>query len=253
MKTSWRISIIFRNTLSRLCEKRSDDAIAEFGQPGIGDRRIPSLPSVLAWTLSAIFVVAAIPLQTVNAANPPKELQRIIDNFMNMESRSMEIHQVIDWKYRSDHDSVRFQMDIRGNRNFHLDIIAYGLEIFVTESEMLTLNHIRKQIIYENTTPDALLKQLFVGGDLRDARFRREEQLEDGRRELEFRFSDDFSDWERLSILLGGDDAIQRIKLIDYDGNIYHIRFKYLPRFQNYVLPDINIDYPRYRVADLRK
>lgn len=201
-----------------------------------------------------VFLVLGIfTFSAATAAKPPKELQNIINDFMSMESTSMEVLQVIDWKYKSEDDSVRFQMNILANQNFHLDLWAFGLEIFITETEMLTVNHVKKQVIYENASPDALLDQLFVGGDLADARFKDEKKLKGGDRELEFLFSSDFSDWESLSVTVDDAGDLQKIKLVDYDGNHYHITFKYLNRFSKFVLPDISKDLMGYKIADMRK
>ena len=112
---------------------------------------------------------------------------------MNMESTSLEIHQVIDWRFSSNNDSIDLNMDIKAGQNFHLTISSYGMEIYVTENEMMTINHLRQQILYETASPDALLKQLFVGGDLNDAKFKREKKLEGGLRQLDFKFTSDFS------------------------------------------------------------
>ncbi len=192
-------------------------------------------------------------LSMVYAKKAPKELTHVIDHFMNMEATSLEISQVIDWRFSSKFDSVNLQMDIKGGRNFRLTLPAFGLEIFVTENEMITLNHVRAQILFENASPDALLNQLFVGGDLKDARFKREKAIENGLRRLDFRFVSDFSDWESLSVILDGEENLKRMILVDYDGNKYMINLRYLADFNNYELPDVKQDYLHYQVADLRE
>lgn len=189
----------------------------------------------------------------LSAADPPKELKQVIDDFMNLEATSLEVSQVIDWRFSSKNDSVRFQMDIKEGRNFHLDLAAFGLEIYVSETEMMTVNHARSQIIYEDASPDALLEQLFVGGDLNDARFKNEKKLKGGRRELHFLFSSDFSDWDRLSVILNNNDKLETINLIDYDGNKYIISFQELRKFTDFHMPAVKTDYLHYQIADLRK
>ena len=191
-------------------------------------------------------------LTQLAAASPPKELTRVIDHFMKMEATSLEISQVIDWRFAGKNDSIILQMDIKAGRNFHLTLAAFGMEIFVTEHEMMTVNHVRQQIIYEDATPDALIKQLFVGGDLNDARFKREEEIDGGLRRLDFRFAGDFSDWQSLSVVLDANDDLKRLTLVDYDGNKYLITLNYLQHYENFVLPDIQQDFLHYQKADLR-
>ena len=246
-------SITSRNSLTRLCEKRSDEAISEFRQPRIRDRHVPLLRSVLAKTLAVFVALFVISIPTGIAANPPKELQRVIENFLNMESTSMELTQVIDWKYSADNDVVTLRMDVRSGQQFRVDLPAFGLEIFVNETEMMTLNHIRKQILYEDATPAALLNQLFAGGDLNQTRFKGEKKLSGGHRELTFTFDTDFSDWDRLSVTQTASGVLKQIDLIDYDGNHYKISIDYLDKFMNFVLPSIGSDFSDYKVADLRE
>ncbi|MBT6012141.1 MAG: hypothetical protein HOG80_12260 [Candidatus Marinimicrobia bacterium] len=198
----------------------------------------------------AIFLCLSVSL---SAAKPPKELSKVIDHFMNLEATSVKINQVIDWRFSNKRDTVRIQMDINGGRNFHVMLADFGMEIFVTEREMITLNHIRQQVLYENTTPDALLKQLFVGGDLNQARFKGEKKLKDGRRRLNFTFVDDFSDWESLSTVLGNDDKLEKLILVDYDGNKYIISLIYLVGYEGFPIPKIDEDYLHYQIADLRR
>ena len=186
------------------------------------------------------------------AAKPPKQLTGVIQHFMDMDSTSLEITQVIDWRFSSESDSIKLQMNITAGHNFHMTLPAFGMEIFVTEREMVTINHSRQQILYESASPDALLKQLFVGGDLNEARFKGEKKLEQGSRRLDFQFSGDFSDWEALSVILDSKDNLNRIILQDYDGNKYLISLKYLPRFEGYLFPDIGTEYSHYQIADLR-
>ena len=123
----------------------------------------------------------------------------------------------------------------------------------MTDNEMITINHLRQQILYENATPDALLKQLFVGGDLKDARFKGERSIAGGLRELKFRFAGDFSDWESLTVFLDDNDDLKKMILIDYDGNKYLISLKYQGEFTDFVVPDIKQDFLHYQIADLRK
>jgi len=201
----------------------------------------------LQWMLA--ITLLSIPL---GAASPPKQLSTVIDQFMGMEATSVKIKQVIDWRFSSKSDTVRIQIDINGGRNFHVLLAAFGMEIFVSENEMITLNHSRQQVLYENATPDALLKQLFVGGDLNDARFKGEKKLKDNRRRLNFQFDSDFSDWESLAVVLSDDDKLQKLVLVDYDGNKYIISLEYLLRFNNFTIPNIDQDYLHYQVADLR-
>ncbi len=189
----------------------------------------------------------------VLAATPPKQLTQVIDHFMNMEATSLEITQVIDWRFSSKNDSITLKMDIKGGHNFRVDLSDFGLEIFVTESEMVTINHFRQQILYENATPDALLRQLFVGGDLSNARFKGEQAIAGGLRELNFRFAGDFSDWESLTVMLDDSDDLKRMILIDYDGNQYLMSLRYQPHFNDFGVPNIQQDFLHYQIADLRK
>ena len=172
---------------------------------------------------------------------------------MNMELTSLEIKQIIDWRFSSKNDSITLRMDIQGGQHFRLTLDVFGMEIFVAENEMMTVNHIRQQILYENADPDALLKQLFVGGDLDDARFKHEQNIEGGLRKLDFRFAGDFSDWESLSVVLDDNDDLKQMILVDYDGNKYLIFLNYLPDYDNYALPDIKQDFLHYQIADLRE
>ncbi len=205
---------------------------------------------ITCFKLLMVFVVATGQLV---AASPPKELSKIIDHFMNLQATSIKINQVIDWRFSSQSDTVSIQMDINASSNFHVMLADFGLEIFVTENEMITLNHLRQQIMYENATPDALLKQLFVGGDLNQARFKGEKKLDDGRRRLNFSFSGDFSDWDRLSVVLNAVEDIEKLILVDYDGNKYIISLNYLPSFEGFTVPNIDRDYLHYQIADLRE
>ncbi len=198
-------------------------------------------------------MVLLILLAQVYGAKPPKQLTKVIDHFMNMEQTSIEIKQVIDWRFSSKNDSITLQMDIQGGRNFHLTLDNFGMEIFVTKNEMMTINHFRQQILYENASPDAILQQLFVGGDLNAARFKRELKTEGGLRQLDFRFAGDFSDWDGLSVVLDDNDDLKQMILIDYDGNKYLIFLNYLPDYDNYALPDIEQDFLHYQIADLRE
>ncbi len=202
--------------------------------------------------LPAMLLFLGIASFPVEAASPPKELSKIISHFMDMDSTSLEIHQVIDWRFAGNDDSIRIRMDINAGRNFHVMLPAFGMEIYVTQNEMITINHNRQQVLYENATPDALLKQLFVGGDLNDARFRREQDKGDGTRQLDFRFIGDFSDWESLSVIVDEQDSLKKMILVDYDGNKYLISLKYLAEFERFVVPDIDVDYLHYQRADLR-
>ena len=190
---------------------------------------------------------------TLIEAKTPGELSKVIDHFLNMEATSVEIKQVIDWRFSDKSDTVRVQMDIRGGRNFHVLLAGFGMEIFVTEDEMITLNHVREQILYENATPDALLKQLFVGGDLNKARYKGTKNLKNDRKRLNFTFMDDFSDWESLSMVLDATEVLEKLVLVDYDGNKYIISLKYLEEFEDFNIPKVNMDYLHYKVADLRK
>ena len=203
--------------------------------------------------LTQLGLMAILISGQLQAGNPPKQLIGVIDHFMNMDSTSLEISQVIDWRFSSKYDSVSLQMDIKGGRNFRLTLADFGLEIFVNEREMITLNHVRSQILFEKSSPDALIKQLFVGGDLDDARFKREKSLDDGSRQLDFKFVGDFSDWESLSVILDEKDDLKRMTLIDYDGNKYLIAMVYQTKFNDFMLPDVKQDYLHYQVADLRE
>lgn len=191
-------------------------------------------------------------LAFVYAAKPPKQLANVIQHFMDMDSTSLEISQVIDWRFSGKNDSIKLQMNIKAGHNFHMILAVYGMEIFVTDHEMVTINHSRQQILYENASPDALLKQLFVGGDLNTARFKREQDLEQGLRRLEFQFSGDFSDWESLAVIVDQNDDLKNIILQDYDGNKYLISLKYLPIYEGFLFPDIESDFSHYQIADLR-
>ncbi|MCF7824092.1 MAG: hypothetical protein K9N35_07960 [Candidatus Marinimicrobia bacterium] len=202
--------------------------------------------------MSRGFLLIAMVAQ-VFAAKAPRELTSVINHFLNLEATSLEIHQVIDWRFFNKHDSLSFRMDIKAGRNFHMNLAAFGMEIFVTESEMMTLNHVRAQILYEDASPDALLKQLFVGGDLNDARFKGQKQLGNGLRQLDFVFVGDFSDWESLSVILDDEDDLKKLTLVDYDGNNYLITLHYLEQFEDFNLPDLKTEYVNYQVADLRK
>ena len=203
--------------------------------------------------VSLLWLVTFISLSSsLSAAQPPKELAKIIDHFMNLETTSVKINQVIDWRFSDKSDTVRIQMDIRGGRNFHVMLADFGMEIFVTENEMITLNHSRHQILYENASPDALLKQLFVGGDLNSARFKGEKKLSDSRRRLNFQFADDFSDWESLAVVLGQGDDLEKLILVDYDGNKYIISLSYLESYEGFTIPIMGEDYLHYQIADLR-
>jgi len=131
--------------------------------PGIFSiKRTAKLPALLRQVLALLMIAS----QSM-AANPPVELTGVIEHFLTMESTSLEIQQVIDWRFSNDNDSLKFQMDINADNNFRLTLAGFGMEIFVSDTEMVTINHTRQQILYENATPDALLKQLFVGGDFR--------------------------------------------------------------------------------------
>ena len=202
----------------------------------------------LLWLVTSIFISVSL-----SAAQPPKELTKIINHFLNLEATSVEISQVIDWRFSDKSDTVRIQMDIRGGRNFHVMLAEFGMEIFVTENEMITLNHVRQQVLFENATPDALLKQLFVGGDLNEARFKGEKKLSDEKRRLNFQFAGDFSDWESLALVLNRDDSLEKLVLVDYDGNKYIISLIYLASFEEFDVPIIDVDYLHYQIADLRE
>ncbi len=199
-------------------------------------------------TLSLLLLIA-IPCK---AAKPPKELSKVIDHFMHLESTSISIDQVIEWKFSNKRDTVHIQMDIKAGRQFHVRLSDFGMEMFVADDQMITLNHFRQQFLVENASPDALLKQLFVGGDLNQARFKGEKKSKDGNRRLHFKFDGDFSDWERLDVVLSGSDDLEKVILVDYDGNSYMITLRYSHTFENFVIPDINKDYPSYQKADLR-
>lgn len=188
----------------------------------------------------------------LKAASPPKELSTVIDQFMNMARTSIHIEQVIEWKYYAKRDTIKLEMNIAGNRNFQVLLPGLGMEIFVTQTEMVTVNHIRNQILYEDATPDALLKQLFVGGDLNRARFKGEKELPKGGRQLNFRFADEYSEWERLSTFLNGAGQLTKLELMDYDGNKYVIMMSYLDSFEAFKIPQVDLDYATYQVADLR-
>ncbi|MCF7825117.1 MAG: hypothetical protein K9M55_02910 [Candidatus Marinimicrobia bacterium] len=205
------------------------------------------LISHLRWI--GVFVLMSIQL---SAASPPKQLSKVINHFMNLDSVSIDINQVIDWRFSDKSDTVRIQMDIKAGRIFHMMLADYGMEIFVTENEMLTLNHVRQQVLLENASPDALLKQLFVGGDLNEARYKGEKKQSDGSRRLDFQFGGDFSDWESLSVVLSRGDHLEKLILVDYDGNKYIISLTYLAEFKEFDIPRINTDYLHYQVADLR-
>ena len=247
MKISLMIRPFARYSHSSHCEEYIDEAISETGQAGNRDRR-----ASLAKTLTITLLYAILSMQMVMAAQPPKELSKVIDHFMNLEATSVKINQVIDWRFSDKSDTVRIQMDINGGTNFHVMLADFGMAIFVSEKEMITLNHIRQQVLYEKTTPDALLKQLFVGGDLNKARFKGEKKLRDGRRRLNFSFDSDFSDWESLSTVLGDEDKLEKLILVDYDGNKYIISLRYLVGCEGYSIPKIDEDYLHYQVADLR-
>lgn len=208
--------------------------------------------NIFSLSLFRTAVVLLILVSSSSAASPPKQLTQVIDHFMNMESTSLEIHQVIDWRFSSSNDSIDLQMDIKAGRNFHLTISAFGMELYVTENEMMSINHLRQQILYEDAEPDALLKQLFVGGDLNDARFKREKNLEGGLRQLDFKFASDFSDWVELSVILDQNDNLKKMILVDYDGNQYLISMTYRSNFNDFTLPDIKQDYLQYQISDLR-
>lgn len=227
-----KISLMIRNSICRMYSSE--------GQLGF----------IMLKLKLAFMLIVLVP--TLNAGTPPKELTQVIKHFMNMESTSLEIHQVIDWRFSSNNDSIDLRMDIKAGRNFHLTISAFGMEIYVTENEMMSINHMRQQILYEDASPDALLKQLFVGGDLNDARFKREKDLEDGLRQLDFRFASDFSDWVSLSVILDEKDDLKKMILVDYDGNRYLISIIYRSVFDDFILPNIGQDYPQYQIADLR-
>jgi len=206
----------------------------------------PLIPH-LRWL--GIFVLLTLQL---SAASPPKQLSRVIKNFMNLESVSININQVIDWRFSDKADTVRIQMDIKAGKIFHVLLAGYGMEIFVTENEMISLNHVRQQVLLETASPDALLKQLFVGGDLNQARYKGEKQQSDGNRRLDFQFGGDFSDWESLSVFLSEGDHLEKLILVDYDGNKYIISLTYLTEFKGFDIPQIKMDYPHYQIADLR-
>ena len=204
------------------------------------------------YTLLGPLLVLFIGVGSLKAASPPKELTSIIHQFMDMERTSIHIEQVIQWKYYSKRDTIRVEMDIEGNRNFHVLLPGMGMEIFVTQTEMITLNHIRNQILYENATPDALVKQLFVGGDLNRARFKGEKKRPEGGKQLNFSFADEFSEWERLSTYLDETGQLTKLVLVDHDGNKYVILMNYQKSYRPFRIPQVELDYATYQVADLR-
>ena len=197
---------------------------------------------------AALFLLAT----QVLAAKPPKQLSQVIDAFLNMNQTSLRIEQIIDWRFGGADDSLQLDMDIQGNRSFHVTVPAFGMEIFVTETEMLSLNHIRQQAILESASPTALLDQLFVGGDLSDAKFKKQKITPDGSKQLDFVFSSDFSDWDQLSVILDAAGTLNRIILLDYDGNRYSISLHTLDHFNDFTIPDLATIYPHYQIADLR-
>jgi hypothetical protein len=205
-------------------------------------------------TKKLLFISLSLLLFTnLSARKPPKQLTQVINHFLDMDSTSLVIHQVIDWRFSGKNDSIKFQMDIKGDRAFHVDLSAFGLEIYVTQDEMMTVNHSRQQILYENASSDALIEQLFVGGDLGDARFKREKQIDRGLRQLDFQFVSDFSDWESLSVVVDQQDDLKNMILEDYDGNKYLISLHYEKEYDDFVLPDLSQEYLHFQIADLRK
>ncbi len=198
---------------------------------------------------TALFLFTSV---QVSAAGPPKELSKIIDHFLNLQTTSIEINQVIEWRFSDKRDTLRIQLDINGARNFHVMLADFGMEIFVSEDQMVTINHLRQQVLYENATQDALLKQLFVGGDLNQARYKGEKKLNGDQRILNFQFAGDFSDWESLAMILNASDQLEKMILVDYDGNKYIISLDYLAEFESFVIPDVDSDFLHYQIADLR-
>lgn len=216
---------------------------------GISAIKINALGRLLLLARSFLLVIL---VSQAAGANPPKQLTNVINHFMNMEATSIEIQQTIDWRFSSNNDTINFKMNIKAGRNFHISMASFGMEIYVSENEMMTINHLRQQVLYEDASPDALLKQLFVGGDLNDARFKKETKVETDLRQLDFKFSGDFSDWQSLTVFVDASDDLKKLNLIDYDGNKYLINLKYLENYDNFNMPDIKQEYLHYQIADLR-
>ena len=182
----------------------------------------------------------------------PSELQQVLDSFWQLKRTSLQIHQRIDWRFSKPDENFSLQLDIQDNEHFRVDLTSFGLEIFVSPNAMMTINHQRRQILIEDATPDALLRQIFVGGDLNLARFKGLKQLPEDARRMDFSFDSDFSDWDKMSLFLNTSSHLTGIFLKDYDGNDYHLDLEYLPDYLDYSEPDVKQEYLTYQLADLR-
>jgi hypothetical protein len=189
---------------------------------------------------------------TALAKETPPEISRVVDRFLNQEQVSIDIVQEIHWKFYRKVDSLQVFMDIYDNAHFRLLLPGFGMEVYVLGDSLVTVNHTRGQILLETATRDELIDQLFIGGDISDAKLVRTSKSENGNTRDEFVFKSDISEWQRLT--MEHDKGLpKRVELVDYDGNRYLIKLRYQRSYRSFdsQLPARNSW--NYELADIRK
>ena len=53
-------------------------------------------------------------------------------------------------------------------------------------------------------------------------------------------------------MVLGQGDDLEKLILVDYDGNKYIISLSYLESYEGFTIPIMGEDYLHYQIADLR-
>lgn len=202
----------------------------------------------LRWAFTAMLI---LPMGVLQSTTPP-ELATLLQTFLNQRNTTIAILQETDWRFYPKIDSLHIQMDIQDDRHFQVTVPAYGLEVYVLGDSLLTVNHGRQQILLEAAGPRELIDQIFIGGDLDDARLKRRKTEKDGRERLIFNFRDEYSEWESLEILTQA-ELPQEIILKDYDGNRYIIHLTDREVLTSVDFSRIRSNAWGYPLADLRK
>lgn len=183
----------------------------------------------------------------------PEDLSIILDRFLKLEETSVEIRQEIHWRYFGGVDSLRAFMDIRDEQSFRLNVPGFGLDVYRQNDSLITINHRKKQVLIEKARHDAMIDQLFIGGDISSVKLRRSKDLGNNRKRYEFVFRDEYSEWQRMKIWTW-QELPQEIELLDYDENTYRIMLRYSSDFVEFNLTRLLNENPMgFEIADLRK
>ncbi len=213
-----------------------------------------SAPRHLKLTLTVIlgYALLLLPLgaQTPQAEVPaPPTVTRLVERFLQAGATQLHIVNITKWAFSGRHDSLTFDVNIQDSTHFRLFLEAQNMEILGFGEKLYTVNHGQRQIIIEKLEPHDLIKR-FLGPLFTDVILKQQTSLKNGF-QLEFGFSDPYSEWSSAMVRVNKDFLTQRMTLKDVEDNVVEVELSWLNLIDGFYFDDIISNTYQYRLVDL--